>query len=411
MFKNFRLTPRFMSVAVALAAIAALAAACTKASDATAAPSDTLATAEATATSSQAIPVANTDVSPTSASGDAAPQQVAPAQEITPGDVIAAQEALLTELYDRVVPSVVKITTQSAAGIGEGSGFVWDTDGHIVTNFHVVQGANAVGVLFADGREYSAEIVASDPDADIAVIRIDARADSLIPAEPASSNAARVGQLAVAIGNPFGRDFTMTTGIVSAVGRDLSSGFSNYLIPAVIQTDAAINPGNSGGPLLDRYGRVLGINTQIESDSRQSSGVGFAVPIDLIKRVVPSLIDSGAYEYAFMGISGTDIDLAVRAQADLPEGLNGVLLGQVTTGGPAHTAGLRGGTRSIRLNGTNLAVGGDVVLAVDGEEVRSMNDLIAYLALNKSPGDSVEIRINRNGEEMTVSVELGTRPN
>ncbi len=407
---------RLAAVAMAVVATGLLAAACTTAResalDSTSSPSDTASRATATqaATGSEALPVSNTSVLPASPTGDAPAQPVAPAQELTPDDIVAAHEAVLTELYDRVAPSVVKITTSSAAGGGEGSGFIWDKEGHIVTNYHVVEGANNITVLFLDGKEYAATVAGADPDGDIAVIKIDAPADSLVPALIGKSSDARVGQMAIAIGNPFGHDFTMTTGIVSAVGRGLSSGFSNYLVPAVIQTDAAINPGNSGGPLLDRFGRVIGINTQIEGASRQNSGVGFAVPIDLIKRIVPSLIETGGYSYAYLGISGADLDLAVKTRAGLPADTVGVLLQQVTPGGPAATAGLLGGTRTALINGQTFPLGGDIVISVDDAKVRRMDDLIAYLALNKSPGDKVELGIVRDGEAMTVTVELGARP-
>ncbi len=371
----------------------------------------------------ETVAVSNAAPSPAQVKGDVpaapaatpsaapAPAPAAPAQAASADDVAAAQEQLLTGLYDRVVPSVVRIVSSHGPGSGgEGSGFVWDTRGHILTNYHVVQGAQELLVLFADGSDYVATVVGSDPDADLAVIKIDAPASRLKPVELGVSAALKPGQMALAIGNPFGQDFTMTTGIVSAVGRVIESGFSNYRIPSVIQTDAAINPGNSGGPLFDRMGRVIGINAQIRSDSRQNSGVGFAVPIDLAKRVAPSLIEKGRYEYAYLGISGQDVNREVRAAAELPTGLRGALLQLVSAGGPAELAGLRGGTREVRIGQIPLRVGGDVVVSINGVPVKAMDDLIAYLALNTSPGDTVQIGIVRDGKEMTLDLKLGNRP-
>ena len=228
-----------------------------------------------------------------------------------------------------------------------------------------------------------------------------------------NSSELQVGQIAIALGNPFGQDFTMTTGIVSALGRLIESGFSTFSIPSVIQTDAAINPGNSGGPLLDRLGRVIGINTQIRSDSRQSAGVGFAVPVDLAKRVVPSLIRDGRHEYSFLGSQGIGTNKAVRDQADLPDGLRGTVVTTVTEGGPASTAGLQhdSGVRdsSGRLIRGRENFDGDVIVEVDGQPVSSMEDLIAYLALNTSPGDEVVLEVSRDGQIVPIVITLGSR--
>ena len=325
--------------------------------------------------------------------------------------VLAAQEALLTSIYDRIVPSVVRIVTSPGTlGASEGSGFVWDDRGHIVTNYHVVRGGGVMRALFFSGDEYDATVVGSDPDADIAVIKIDAPAEKLTPIELGDSSGLRPGQFTIAIGAPFGQDFTMTGGIISAVGRLIDSGFSQFAIPEVIQTDAAINPGNSGGPLLDWRGQMIGINTQIRGDARQNSGVGFAVPVDLAKRVVPSLIEDGEHRYSWLGISAQDVDKDLRDEAGFDNGLRGTLVQDVTPDSPADRAGLRGGDEQITVLGRPVMIGGDIITSIDGEPVLAIEDIIAYLALNTSPGDSVTLSVLRDGENTNVLVELGERP-
>ena len=325
--------------------------------------------------------------------------------------VLAAQEALLTGIYDRIVPSVVRIVTSPGTlGASEGSGFVWDDRGHIVTNYHVVRGGGVMRALFFSGDEYDATVIGSDPDADIAVIKIDAPADKLTPIELGDSSGLRPGQFTIAIGAPFGQDFTMTGGIISAVGRLIDSGFSQFAIPEVIQTDAAINPGNSGGPLLDWRGQVIGINTQIRGDARQNSGVGFAVPVDLAKRVVPSLIEDGEHRYSWLGISAQDVGKDLRDEAGFDSGLRGTLVQAVTPDSPADRAGLRGGDERITVLGRPVMIGGDIITSIDGEPVLAIEDIIAYLALNTSPGDSVTLSVLRDGQNTNVLVELGERP-
>ena len=282
--------------------------------------------------------------------------------------LVAAQEQVLGHIYETVLPSVVHIQVTGSAGRvtasrvcrpipnsfrppdglvqGEGSGFVWDKDGHILTNNHVVDDASEVIVVFPDGTEASAKVLGTDPNADLAVIQVDVAASLLIPVQLGDSNEVKVGQMAVAIGNPFGLENTMTYGIISAVGRTISSGSSQFSIPEVIQTDAPINPGNSGGPLLDRQGQVIGINTQIVSRSGSNSGIGFAVPINIAKRVVPSLIENGEYAYPWMGISGQTLRPQVAEAMNLDQDIRGALVSAVTRNGPAAKAGLRGGSRS-----------------------------------------------------------------
>ena len=262
---------------------------------------------------------------------------------------------------------------------GSGSGFVWDTQGHIVTNYHVVEDAAMVTVFFADDTEVEAEVIGRDPDSDLAVIKVDLPAEKLHPLPLGSSEDLRVGQFAIALGNPFGQDFTMTTGIISGLGRTISGGASPYTIPKVVQTDAPINPGNSGGPLLDREGRVVGINTQILSRTGSSSGVGLAVPIDLAKRIVPSLIEDGAYAYPWLGVRATSVRGELAEALDLPTETRGVLVIEAVEDGPAATGGLQGSDDTVEIDGFDYPTGGDVIIAVDGTPVREMEDLVVHL--------------------------------
>ena len=325
---------------------------------------------------------------------------------LTPAEIVAAQGEHLADLYERTVQSVVFIRAVTAQGEGSGSGFVWDADGHIVTNYHVVQDADLLTVKFFNGREYTADIVAWDLDADLAVIKLNDVEHELVPIAIGSSSDLRPGEMAIALGNPFGEEFTMTTGIVSAVSRTLRSGFSRYSIPAVVQTDAAINPGNSGGPLLDMNGAVIGVNTQIRSESRQSSGVGFAVPVDLVKRVIPSLIEDGHHEYSLMGITGDEVGIQLRSDAGLPGDVMGAYVVSVTQDGPADQAGIREDSGSRGLENWD----GDVIVSIDSIRMTSMDDLIAYLALNTAPGDDIVVGIYRDGVEIAIPMTLGARP-
>jgi S1-C subfamily serine protease len=343
---------------------------------------------------------------------DAIPEVSKPAPEaaqLTPAEIVTAQEDHLANLYEDTVQSVVFIVTTSVKGVGSGSGFVWDEDGHIVTNYHVIQGANLITVKFFNGREYRADVVAFDLAADLAVIKlIDVNTEhDLIPIKIGTSSDLRPGETAIAIGNPFGEEFTMTTGIVSAVTRTIKSGFSTYNIPAVIQTDASINPGNSGGPLLDKDGAVIGVNTQIVSETRQSSGVGFAVPVDLVIRVIPSLIEFGEYTYPLMGISGIEVDLQVRENAGLDSEVVGAYVSGVTPNGPADTAGIRGDS-TAQFN--VVAYDGDVIVSINSIRMDSMDDLIGYLALNTAPDDDIVVGVLRDGVEIAIPLTLGARP-
>jgi S1-C subfamily serine protease len=353
---------------------------------------------------------------PTSVSGGRLPEDDAEAAATVPtplaDDPLAlayAEEQLLIELYEQVSPSVVyvAVATSGLTGSGAGSGFVWDTDGHIVTNNHVVESARRLEVTFADDTTAEAEVVGRDPDSDLAVIKVDVPAHRLQPVELGDSDALRVGQWAIAIGNPFGFEQTMTTGIVSALGRSVrqQSGFS---LPQLIQTDAAINPGNSGGPLLDSHGRVIGVTTLIFSNSGTNAGVGFAVPVDTVKRVVPSLIETGRYADPWLGIQGTSITSLLAEELDLPVE-QGVLVQGVVEGGPADEAGLRGGDRRVMFEGALLTTGGDIIVAVDDTAVQDMDDLVVYLA-DKSVGQRVALAVLRDGRRQRIQVRLDERP-
>jgi serine protease Do len=328
----------------------------------------------------------------------------------------------LVEIYQRVNPSVVNIRVEQRLDLrgalpmdeffsdGQGSGFVWDTDGHIVTNNHVIVNADRVLVTFYDDSAVVGEVIGTDIDSDLAVLQVAAAASQLQPVILGDSDALKVGQRAAAIGNPFGQAGTMTQGIISALGRTFSPGESVYAIPEMIQTDAAINPGNSGGPLLDWEGRVVGVNNLIFSSTGVSAGVGFAVPINIVKQVVPALIDEGEYTYPWLGITGTDLTSAIREELDLPSDLRGTLIIGVTEDGPADRSGLRGGRVSASIEGRRLPLGGDVITAIDGRPVRGMDDVLVYLVRYTHPGQDIQLVIQRQGKEQIVDVVLGERP-
>jgi S1-C subfamily serine protease len=349
-----------------------------------------------------------------------------------PADASAA-ERVASDVYRKVSPSVVYIQVeQSGSGstgitprsqipgfpnqppsdvqVASGSGFVLDKEGHIVTNNHVVDGASKVEVTFIDGTTVHAKVVGTDPSSDLAVIQVDVKSSLLQPVELGDSSALVVGAQVFALGNPFGLDWTLTSGIVSAVGRTIQSGTSNYSIPEVVQTDAAINPGNSGGPLLDHNGRVIGVNAQIVSQSNSSSGVGFAIPVSIVKRVAPALIKDGHYNYAWLGISGASLTLDLNEAMNLPADQRGVLVQDVTQGGPAEKAGVQTGQNQATVNGRQVTTGGDVIIAADGQPVTGMDDVIDYLFNNKQPGDKMTLTVLRDGQQKDIQLTLGERP-
>jgi S1-C subfamily serine protease len=335
----------------------------------------------------------------------------------------SALEGQVIAVYEAGGPSVVNITNRSVAydmfmqpvpQEGSGSGFVYDAEGHIVTNFHVIEGADQLLVTLADGTEYEAELVGQDPTNDLAVIRIQAGAD-LPPTLPlGDSDDLRVGQFVVAIGNPFGLEQTLTVGVVSALGRIIQSPEEDRFIGEAIQTDAAINPGNSGGPLLDLQGRVIGVNSQIISPSRANAGIGFAVSANTVRRVVPALIARGYYPHPWLGINSLPLspgtaDIFRQAGVDLAVD-NGLLILETVPGGPAAQAGVEGGDRLVRFGRYNLPVGGDILTAIDGQLLQTSRDLTMYLDTQTEVGQAVELTIVRDGQEMTIEATLGERP-
>lgn len=333
----------------------------------------------------------------------------------TPSDPAEA-ESTLEALYQQVLPGVVSIQTGSSLG----SGFVFDNEGHVVTNQHVVEGASELEVSFASGFKAYGTVIGSDADADIAVIKVDAPADQIYPLAIGDSNTLNVGEQVVAIGNPFGLNGTMTLGIVSGLGRtqtahiDPESG-GRFSTADIIQTDAAINPGNSGGPLFNLKGEVVGVNQSIRTDTFNettgnavNSGVGFSISINLVKRIVPYLIRDGKYDYPYLGISSADeLSLAAIEALELNT-YTGAYVTTVSPGGPAAQAGIRGGSQPTSLG--NLQAGGDVITAIDGQPVGTFDQLLSYLTINKSPGDTVVLTLLREGQTMDVTVTLGARP-
>jgi len=358
---------------------------------------------QATLPLTQAI---STLTEPETQSGISAPTlQVAAPDIVLSADLVSQQDALVS-LYEAVSPGVVSIYVETQQGAGQGSGFVIDSDGHIVTNFHVVQDATYVEVSFSSGLKAVAEVVGLDADSDLAVIKVDVPSENLLPLALGDSEALRVGEIVVAIGNPFGYSGSMSTGIVSSLGRTLDSlnqSPSGQLFSAgdLIQTDAAINPGNSGGPLLNLRGEVIGVNRAIstfnfnEDGETLNSGIGFAVSANIVRRVAPSLIATGHYDYPYLGLSSiSDLTLAAAEELGLDR-TNAVFITEVAVNGPSEKAGL---------------LVGDAIIAVDGRDVDGYDEMISYLFNHTSPGDTVQFIVLRGGEEMTVDLVLGARP-
>ena len=323
---------------------------------------------------------------------------------------IDIEEQLITNLYERVGPSVVHVASEVVtmdfffgplASEGTGSGFVWDDAGHIVANYHVVEDATRIEVIFSDESQVEAEVVGVDPRNDLAVLRVDPAATPLQPLALGAAEAIRVGQRAIAIGNPFGLDRTLTTGVVSALGRPLETETGDYIFN-VIQTDAAINPGNSGGPLLNSRGEVIGINTAIQEGAE---GIGFAVPVDTLRRVVPVLVSEGRYPHATLGLLGYSISAALAEALGLPVE-RGVLVAQLGRGGPADAAGVRGAQQEVIVGNRRVLAGGDIITHLDGREIADWNALLEYLELNKLVGDPVTLTLLRDGQPLTVEATL-----
>ncbi len=376
---------------------------------------------------------AATAAPPQAKESEAVPAIEQPAQSGTPETevrltalaIAAAHDQVMSGIYERTVPSVVGLRVLKSITIGgaapgmpqgdflsraAGSGFVWDDEGHIVTNKHVIDGADRIIVVLSDGVQVDAELVGDDPDSDLAVIKITDASVRPPAISLGDSDTIKPGQLAVAIGDPFSRGFSMTSGIISAVGRTINPSDSNFSVPRVVQHDAATNPGNSGGPLLNRQGDVVGINTQIISETGGFSGVGLAIPVNLAKLVAPSLIAEGRYEYPFIGIRGVSVSPDIAQAMDLPADMRGALVIAVGTGTAAEEAGLRASDRLTVINGAELPIGGDIIVAMNGTSMMGMDDVVAYTVEHTQPGDTVEFTIMRDGEEMTMEVTMGARP-
>lgn len=333
----------------------------------------------------------------------------------TLGDVLSSSKSSLTliELFEKSEEGVVKIQVvrNNIPGDtgGVGSGFVYDNLGHIITNAHVVDGASKATVTFLDGSQYDAEIIGIDKFTDIAVIKVNEKPRLLHPLRIGDSSQLSVGEPVAAIGNPFGLSGSMTSGIVSQMGRLLPSQDSGFSIPDVIQTDAAINPGNSGGPLLNLRGEVIGINTAIQSVSGGYSGVGFAVPSNTAIKIVPSLIEDGEYHHPWIGITGQDIGPELAKVLDLKQA-KGFLIITVVDGSPADKAGLKGVTATQVIDGKEYPADGDIIISVDDKEVRKISDILIHLQREKSVGDTMVLGVLRDGEFMHISLELVERP-
>jgi S1-C subfamily serine protease len=329
----------------------------------------------------------------------------------------------LTSIFKKVENSVVQITSKVSTTDNNiivngmplqsqstrlGSGFVYDNQGRIITNNHVVEGSKTVNVTFVDGNTYTAKVVGTDPDNDIAVIQIidDFSDEKLSPLTFGDSSQLQVGQQVIAIGNPFGLSDTMTHGIISQVGRLLPNENLGFSIPDVIQVDAPINPGNSGGPLLNTDGEIIGMNTAINTNTGEFSGVGFAIPSDSIQRIVPQLIKNGVYNHPWLGIAGTSMSPDISLANGLARNYKGVVIDQVVKNGPAYKAGLVPAT----LDNNNIPHGGDVIIAVDGHPIKTIYDIIVYVDEQKSVDDKVVLTINRIGKTMDLTLTLQARP-
>jgi S1-C subfamily serine protease len=334
-------------------------------------------------------------------------------------DQLQSQQEAQVAIYQHVSPGVVAIVVDSSQGESLGSGIVYDTKGYIITNYHVVEGATTMEVDFPSGYKTTAKVVGTDTDSDIAVIKVDGADGQLIPVALGDSDLIQVGQTVLAIGNPYGLNSTMTIGIVSALGRTLSSmhqsqSGTTYTAGDLIQTDAAINPGNSGGPLLNLNGEVIGINRAIQTNGTSISGdtgnigIGFAIASNIVKRVVPELIANGKYDYPYLGLTSTsNLSLSDQEVLGLPQSI-GAYVVKVEPGGPAAQAGIKAGSVETKIQG--LYKGGDLIIAIDRQSILTFGDLLKYLINNKVPGDTVTLTVLRDGLEKEFDLKLGSRP-
>lgn len=342
--------------------------------------------------------------------------------ENSPGAAFALEQDLtLPEIFEMAEKSVVQVTTahdSDASDSGLGSGFVYDDlNGYIITNNHVVAHGDSLAVTFSDGTIYNAKLVGSDPYTDLAVLSVEgAPKNKFVPLKFSDSTELKVGEQVVAIGNPFGLSGSMTTGIVSGLGRLLPADLSGpgqgstYSIPDVIQTDAPINPGNSGGPLLNMRGEVIGINTAIYSTTGEFTGVGFAVPSKTMTKVIPTLVESGSFKHPWLGVTGTDMTPGIAKVLGLKEPRGFLVIG-VNPDSPAFKAGIKGGeAKPVNVDGREIPLGGDVITEIDGKTVRKIEDILVYLQREKSAGDIVRLTVLRDGKVLDIDAQLGTRP-
>lgn len=340
---------------------------------------------------------------------------------------ISSSEALtLPKIFNKTENSVVQITSSSPTSnslvirngeqipqnnVALASGFVYDQDGHIITNYHVISDPNSVEVTFVDGDSYSAKVIGKDPYSDIAVLQItdDGFQKHIPPLKAANSSALQVGEQVIAIGNPFGLSGTLTSGVVSQMGRVLPNDITGYSISNIIQTDAAINPGNSGGPLLNNRGELVGMNTAIFSNTGVYAGVGFAIPSNMVQKVASSLLKNGSYEHPYMGISGITLSPEISNATHMND-TKGILVADITADSPADKAGLRGGDVLTSVDGHDIRLGGDVIVAVDNQSVRAMEDLLSYLEEQKVVGDNIDLSVVRDGKTQHIDMILAARP-
>ena len=375
---------------------------------------------------------------------------VSPAPLTNTTTSLITEEQTLIDLYANVNPSVVNVqivanldaagsgndSTQPAPNFPEipgfpnlpdlqpfnpgpqhglGSGFVYDTDGHIITNNHVVNGADKVTVTFSDNTEVEATVVGVDPDSDLAVIEVDIDPALLHPIPLGESDTLQVGQFVVTIGNPFGLDGSMTTGIVSGLGRQLPSGAVTpsgqaFTIPDIIQTDAAMNPGNSGGPLLNLQGELIGVNTAIATNNGTFSGIGYAVPVDTVKQVAPELIRNGRIEHPWLGISGSTLDRDIAQEMGLDPDQHGILIAEVVADSPADKSSLHGSDTTTAIDGLDARIGGDIIVGIDGQAINEFDELLTYIVNDTKVGQTVTLDVLRDGNPQEVTVTLEARP-
>lgn len=341
------------------------------------------------------------------------------------GNIAYELEKLLESVYTKVNQSVVNIQVSIPAssfnteGGGLGSGFIWDTQGHIVTNNHVIEDASRITVTFYDGATVEANLVGTDVDSDLAVLKVDmsdvnANGLQLQPVEISDSTQLKVGQIAIAIGNPFGLQGTMTVGFISGLGRLITANDNtigpSYRIPDIIQTDAAVNPGNSGGVLLDRTGKLIGVTNSIATSTGTNAGVGFAIPSAIVQQVIPALIESSHYDHPYLGISLISLTPDLSKAMDLPSTQRGALVETVTADSPADKAGIQGSEDQVTNYGQQIGIGGDIIIAYNGQVVKSSDDLITYLARSGVVGETAILTVLRDGKQTELQVTLGVRP-